>query len=69
MQMPDCYDPVRQAERREEHWDDYVMHLPVCALCSRRLYPGVKYHEAHHKVVCLSCKEELDDNVDIVEVD
>lgn len=69
MQIPDCYDPVRQADRREEHWDNYVAQLPHCFLCSRVLYPGVKYHTAHCKTVCTSCKEELDNNVDLVEVD
>lgn len=69
MQMPDCYDPVRQAEKREEHWDDYISQLPTCALCSRRIYPGEKVHTAHYKRVCTNCKEQLEDDVDIVEVD
>ena len=69
MQIPDCYDPVRQADRREEHWDDYVMKLPRCFLCSRVIYPGDKFHTAYYKFVCTSCKEQLDDNVDVVEVD
>lgn len=69
MQIPNCYDPVQQAERREEHWDDYVMKLPACTLCKRRLYPGTKFYTAHYQIVCPSCKDELEDNVDIVEVE
>lgn len=67
--IPECYDPVRQAERREEHWDDYVAVLPVCTLCRRRLYPGTKFHTAHYQIVCTRCKDELDENIETVEVD
>lgn len=66
--IPDCYDPVFQAESRERSWDEYADTLPVCALCNRRLYPGDKFHTASHQIVCVICLEELAENKDIVEV-
>lgn len=69
IRIPDCYDPVSQAEQREKDWDDHISQLPRCVLCSRVIYPGSKFHAAHYKTVCTSCKEELDGDVDIVEVD
>lgn len=68
MQIPDCYDPVYQEERRQAQWDKYAEDLPVCTLCRRRLYPGDKFHTARFMVVCTSCTDELNENVDIVEV-
>ena len=68
MILPDCYDPVFQEERRQFEWDEFADTLPVCTLCKRRLYPGNKVHTASHEIVCQSCKSELDDNEDIVEV-
>lgn len=66
---PDCYDPVYQEERRQAEWDRFAEHLPVCTLCRRRLYPGDKFHTACYMIVCTFCKDELDDNEDVVEVD
>ena len=68
MQIPNCYDPVYQAECREKVWDDYSDKLKKCVLCGEYIYPGTKFHTAHCQIVCTSCKEELEDNVDIVEV-
>lgn len=65
--IPDCCDPVYQEERRQAEWDEFADTLPVCTLCRRRLYPGDKFHTAHYMIVCPACKEELDENEDIVE--
>lgn len=62
-------EPFEIAEHREAAWDRFAQTLPVCALCRRKLYPGDKFHKAYHQVVCPSCKEELDENEDMVEVD
>lgn len=62
-------EPYEEAERREAEWDRVAETLPRCALCRRVLYPGDKFHKAYHQVVCPSCKEELDENEDMVEVD
>lgn len=69
MQIPNCYDPVCQAERREKAWDDYTNKLKKCVLCGEYIHPGTKFHTAHCQSVCTICKEELDDNVDIAEVE
>lgn len=67
-EVSDCYDPVRQEEQRQNAWDKFADTLPVCTLCHRRLYPGDKFHTASYMVVCPSCKEELDENEEVVEV-
>ena len=61
-------EPYEEAERLEAKWDKFVETLPCCALCRRVLYPGDKFHTAYHQVVCPSCKEELDENEDMVEM-
>lgn len=66
--IPDCYDPVYQEERRQREWDEFADELPTCHLCRRRLYPGDKFHVANFFIVCACCKEELDENEEIVEV-
>lgn len=68
MNLPDCYNPIAQEDRRQAEWDELADLLPVCALCRRRLYPGDKFHTASHMVVCPRCLEELNDSEDEVEV-
>lgn len=68
MNLPDCYDPAAQEDRRQQEWDEFADMLPVCTLCRRRLYPGDKFHTAKHAVICPQCLEELNDNEDEVEV-
>ena len=68
MNLPDCYDPAAQEDRRQQEWDEFSDMLPVCTLCRRRLYPGDKFHSAKHAVICPQCLEELNDNEDEVEV-
>lgn len=65
--IPDCYDPVRQAERREAEWDNFIEKLPACTLCRKTLFPGEKFHTASYMIVCHSCVEELNENIEIVE--
>lgn len=69
MEIPDCYDPVRQEEQRQKNWDDFVEDLPVCTLCGHSVYPGQRYNETRDSIVCSSCMEELIDNPCWVEVD
>lgn len=61
-------DPAYEEERRQMEWDEFVEDLPICTLCRRRLYPGTKFHTARYQIVCTHCKEELDENEDVVEV-
>ena len=67
MGIPDCYDPVHQAEQREAEWDRLVENLPVCTLCRKTIFPGGKLHTANCMVVCPSCVEELNENIEILE--
>ena len=66
-EIPDCYDPIYQAEEREAKWDRYVEKLPVCTLCRSRIFPGSKIHTACCMVVCASCVETLNDDYEILE--
>lgn len=61
-------EPYEEAERLEAKWDKFVETLPRCTLCRRVLYPGDKFHAACHQIVCPACKEELDENEDMVEM-
>lgn len=65
--IPDCYDPVVQAERRDADWDKFVAKLPVCTLCKQKLFPEQKFHTACHMIVCPRCVDELNENYDFVE--
>ena len=67
--IPDCYDPVYQEERRQMELDKLLDGLPCCTICRRTLYPGDKFHTACHQIVCVTCKEQLDENEDMVELD
>ncbi len=66
-QVPDCYDPVQQAEQQEAAWDRLVEKFPVCTLCRSRIFPGNKVHTAHFMVVCNSCVNILNDDYEILE--
>lgn len=66
-EIPNCYDPVHQAEQRDAEWDRLVEQLPVCTLCRERIFPGSKVHTAHFMAVCSSCLEILNDDYEILE--
>lgn len=65
--IPNCYDPVVQAERRESDWDKFVDKLPACTLCKRPLFPGDKFHTVGSLTACSRCVDELNENFDFVE--
>lgn len=67
MQIPDCYDPSIQDERRQADWDKYIEKLPVCTICGRLVHYGEKYHVAHSENVCRECLEELTENTKSVD--
>ena len=66
MQIPDCYDPVYQAEQLALEQDKLMEDTVCCTFCRRTLYPGEKIHVAGFRVVCPSCLEELQENIEIV---
>lgn len=59
MKIPDCYDPIYQAERRESRWDKYAKTFRRCDLCGCLIHPGDKYRECYSGSVCADCFEEL----------
>ena len=67
MEIPDCYDPVVQAERLAG--DD--SHCPVCGCCGHRVRGGEKiwtlFVGKNPIIVCEDCKSEMEDNVAVVE--
>lgn len=69
MNIPPCYDPVYQEERRQMELDKLCDGLPCCTLCNRTLYPGDRIRIALHQPVCKDCFNELEENEDIVELD
>lgn len=62
MEIPDCYDPIYQAERREAEADRNRAVLPRCDLCRDVIRPGSVYHECIGGTVCHKCFEELSDS-------
>ena len=65
--IPNCYDPVCQAERLALQQDKLMENTVCCDICRRTLYPGDKIHVASYFVVCPSCVEELTENVEVVD--
>ncbi len=63
MKIPDCYDPIYQAEQREVKADRKQAMLPKCCFCERRIQPGNPYREHLARSVCEACFEELEENV------
>ena len=61
------FEPWMEADARESAWDQHQDRLPRCALCNRTIPNGARIHTARCLNVCRDCKEELDDNWDIVE--
>ncbi len=66
-EIPNCYDPIHQAEQREAAWDRLIKDIPVCTLCRKQIFPGDKFHTAGCMPVCPSCVEELNENIEILE--
>ena len=69
MDIPPCYDPVYQEERRQMELDRFCDSMPCCTLCNRTLYPGDRIRVAFRQPVCEVCFEELEENKDVVELD
>lgn len=63
MQIPDCYDPIYQAERREAEADKQREQTLPCALCDDLIFPYEKYHAVNGKAICNFCAAEIAENV------
>lgn len=62
MNIPICYDPIRQAERLAADQDREMETLPKCVICERRIKDEV-YVEHLDRCVCERCLDELENNV------
>lgn len=71
MEIPDCYDPVFQEERRQAQWDREAQWPPKCGCCGEVLFPGRHYFEmdvmGDTLIVCDECKDRMEDSEVIVE--
>ncbi len=66
MNIPDCYDPVYQEERRQAEADRAASRRPICDCCFRHVRPGSHYYtiavQKEPCTICEDCKEELDES-------
>jgi predicted RNA-binding Zn-ribbon protein involved in translation (DUF1610 family) len=65
--IPNCYDPVYQAERFAMEQDKLMENTMQCTACGKTLYPGDKFHKCNNLVICPSCLEEMNDSLETVE--
>lgn len=67
MDIPDCYDPISQEERRQAQMDQHAKHFPVCGCCGHYVYSHEKFWTLNVRkselIVCEDCKAEMDDSV------
>lgn len=62
MEIPDCYDPVYQAEARESDWDSHSSRFPVCERCGAPITDFKLIHiEKHAEFYHLSCIEAMEE--------
>ena len=70
MNIPDCYDPVCQAERREAMLDKQEALRECCGCCGRVIEPGEHiWTVLRHKEtfsLCRDCKADVDESETLV---
>lgn len=66
MDIPNCYDPVFQEERRQLQADLAASQRPVCDCCFRPVRSGSPYYTLSVRkvrlTICEDCKEDLDES-------
>lgn len=71
MNIPDCYDAVRQAECREAELDRREARRKRCGCCGRVMEPGDRLWTVSGREgtisLCRSCKEDLDEGVSLAQ--
>lgn len=67
--IPDCYDPVFQAEQLAREQDLYMDSLPECSICEGRIYPGKAIFFLRYKrqdlTLCRNCVQEIIDSKEL----
>lgn len=73
MNIPDCYDAVRQAERREEALEARETRRMHCGCCGRVIELGEYFYTAARDgeafALCRCCKDDVDESERIMEED
>ena len=73
MNIPDCYEAFRQAERREAAADALESRLEKCGCCGQAIRTGEPFWKGsrfkEQFLICQSCKEDIDDSISIAEED
>ena len=72
MDIPNCYDPIYQEERRQAEADRAVSSRPVCVCC----FNPVRSHRPYYTLsvnkelcaICEDCKEDLDESKIYLEI-
>ena len=62
MNIPNCYEPNCQEERRQLELDRLRNKLPFCAICGHTIYPGDRFRKCCGKCVCTPCFDKLGDS-------
>lgn len=55
MDMPDCYDPVYQEERRQRKWDEHCVSALACSYCGSSVYLYPTYTKIGDLIYCQRC--------------
>lgn len=73
MNIPDCYDAVRQAERREAALEAREAARLRCGCCGRIIELGEYFYTVlRHKetfALCRDCKDDVDESETLLEED
>lgn len=71
MDIPNCYDPVYQEERRQAEADRAISLRPVCACCCKPVILGRPFYtlavQKELCTICEDCKDVLDESEQILE--
>lgn len=68
MNLPDCYDPAVQEDRRQAEYDAECEAFPHCDECGGSLYPHDTYTEIGGHLYCEKCirlNTHLVDNLEV----
>lgn len=73
MNIPDCYDAVKQAERREAALEARETRRTRCGCCGRVIELGEYFYTAARDgesfALCRCCKDDVDESERIMEED
>ena len=66
MGIPDCYDPVYQAEHMAMQQDMAQKRLPVCSCCGHNISYDERFWKLNYRkkeiTICEDCHQEIEDS-------